>query len=168
MQVIAEAISTGIILAHFPKEAESVVTGLSLEPGAELCGIVCRELGDLLALLHDERSQEPILAVIRRPKLIAVSIEPMVKAPAKRNLRELAEEHHVLLVDLSGGHRLDLREEAIYRGQGQARKNLLDQIIDHADHLFMLALLALPDEINQGFVEYVAAESLREHSQDGS
>ena len=74
MQVIAEAISTGIILAHFPKEAESVVTGLSLEPGAELCGIACRELGDLLALLHDERSQEPILAVIRRPKLIAVSI----------------------------------------------------------------------------------------------
>ena len=91
----------------------------------------------------------------------------MVKAPAKRNLRELAEEYHVLLVDLSGGHRLDLLEEAIDRGQGQAWKNLLDQIVDHADHLFVLALLALPDEINQGLVEYVPAEPLCEHSEDG-
>ena len=168
MQILAEATSAGIILAHLPKEAEPVVTGLSLKPGAELCGITRRKLGDLLALTQDKFSYEPILAVICGPKLLAVSIEPVVEAPAKRYLRELAEENHVLLVDLSGGHRLDLLEEAIYRWQSQARENLLDQIVNYADHLFVLALLALPDEIDQGLVEYVPAKSLCEHPEDGS
>lgn len=54
LQVIAEAAAIGLILAHLPKEAKSVVIGLSLEPGAKLSGIICRELGDLLALIHDQ------------------------------------------------------------------------------------------------------------------
>jgi len=63
---------------------------------------------------------------------------------------------------VSRWHVLYFLEEAVYSLQSQSREHLLDQVVDGSHHLFVLAELALPDQLNDAFVKEIITMSAQE------
>ena len=74
-------------------------------------------------------------------------LESLVEASVESNLREFLHEEQVLLIDDRRRRLVHLFEEAVDDRKAQLRSNLLDQVVHSANHLFVLAKLALPDKV---------------------
>ena len=137
-----------MVLTYLPEKTESVVQILGLQLSAELTDI-----------LHGQAGNNAVFAVLKRPELfylcllhrLAFSRELLFVddlEPLEGDDCAFAHEIDVLLVD--GGRRVlsDLLKETIDDVKGYKGNHFLDQVVDCADNLFVLAQLALPDQVD--------------------
>ena len=119
-----------------------------------------------MVLLLLEHLKELALTLITSLVLLSVDVKVSLVTPFDRCFREITHENDILLVNCGWWELLDFVEEAVNDRKGYIRKNLLYQVVNSADYLFMLAKLAFPYQIDNGFVEKILTVS-RQHLQDG-
>ena len=144
-----------LVLADLPEEVKPIVVRALRELGAQLACILSGKLGDLGVLFVLQGLLEDLLTVRIIPVqlvLMHVAAELLVEALGQCRLGELADKDDILFVDSGRRHRPDLLKEAVDKLEAAAREDLLDQIVHCAHHLFVLALLASPDEVDKSIL----------------
>ena len=128
-----------MILAYLPEETEAVIHILRLQLCAQFARVVPCQVGNGLVLLLLELPHVLVLRIFLSLILLSELILAINVVSLERNDRTLTHENDILFINRWRWILLDLLKEAIYDVERDNGKHFLDEVVDGANDLFVLA-----------------------------